>query len=45
MWTLKDGIYSNLDGFYDKDIDKTVFLTKFAAETELKKRMKEIENE
>ena len=36
MWALRDGIYGDLDGFWDKDIGKTVFLTKSAAETVLK---------
>lgn len=37
MWVLRNGIYSNLDGFCDKDINKTVFLTQAEAEEKLKK--------
>ena len=37
-WTLKDGkgVYSNLNGFEEHAIDKTVFLTKEEAEAALK---------
>jgi len=31
MWTLRDGIYGDLDGFWDKNIGKTVFLTQLEA--------------
>lgn len=44
MWALRDGIYVNLDGFWDNDIGKTVFLTKSEAETALQK-MKEVDTE
>lgn len=44
MWALRDGIYGNLDGFWDNDIGKTVFLTKSEAETALQ-RMKEVDME
>lgn len=36
MWALRDGICGDLEGFWDKDIGKTVFLTKSAAEQALK---------
>ncbi len=36
MLALRDGIYGELDGFWDKDIGKTVFLSKEAAEKALK---------
>lgn len=36
MWALRDGIYGDLEGFWDKDIGKTVFFTKSAAEQALK---------
>ncbi len=36
MWTLRDGIYGNLEGFWDKDIGKTVFLMREEAEAALK---------
>lgn len=32
IWTLRRGIYGVLDGFWDKDIGKTVFFSKKAAE-------------
>lgn len=35
-WELKEGIYTNLNGFNDYAIGKTVFLTKEAAESRLK---------
>lgn len=48
MWALRDGIYGELDGFWDKDIGKTVFLSKEAAEKALKemedRRNGEIDN-
>ncbi len=36
MWSLRDGTYGDLDGFWDKDIGKTVFLTQQEAEQALK---------
>lgn len=36
MWTLRDGIYGDLDGFKDDEIGRTVFLTKESAEAALK---------
>lgn len=35
MWTLRDGIYGDLDGFRDGEIGKTVFLTEGEARTAL----------
>ena len=36
MWALRYGIYSDLDGFRDKDINNTVFLSEEDAEAALK---------
>lgn len=36
MWTLRDGICGDLDGFRDDEIGKTVFLTREEAEAALK---------
>lgn len=36
IWTLRDGICNNLDGFRDGEIGKTVFLTREEAEAALK---------
>lgn len=44
MWALRDGIHGELDGFWDKDIGKTVFLSKEAAEKALKE-MEDRKNE
>lgn len=35
-WECIDGIYSNISGFYDEEIGKTVFLTRKGAEQKLK---------
>lgn len=45
MWTLRSGIYGDLDGFRDNEIGKTVFLTKEEAEVALKELMEEDKNE
>ncbi len=37
MWALRNGIYSDLDGFWNKDSGKTVFLTQAEAEEALKR--------
>ena len=44
-WTLKDGIYLNMNGFTERDIGKTVFLIKEKAEKELKTRKANMEDE
>lgn len=36
MWTLRDGIYGDLEGFMDDEVGKTVFLTREAAKAALK---------
>lgn len=51
MWALRKGIYGDLDGFWDKNIGETVFLTPEKAQQALsqaltlKKKEKEKKNE